>query len=96
MTHKLPIPGRRIREIRQRFGFSLRDMGEKCNMDFSTFGRVERGLGYTEYTLNKIADTLECDVSSFFLPDEIKDFYKLPDDQKKMIGKLVSDLAKNS
>ena len=96
MSSKLQIPGRWIRELRQKSGLSLRELGKRCDMDFTTVGRVERGLGYTEFTLKKIADALECDVTDFFLPDDLKDFHKLSDEQKKMIGKLISDLAGSS
>ena len=96
MRDELQIPGRRIRELRKKSGLSLREVGNRCDMDYTTVGRVERGLGYTEFSLKKIADVLECDVTDFFLPNQLSNFSKLSGEQKMMIAKLINDLARSN
>ncbi|MGI9278716.1 MAG: helix-turn-helix domain-containing protein [Endozoicomonas sp.] len=85
------LPGARIRAYRQTAGMSQRKLAEICNppMDFSAIGRIERNLGYTSSTLNRLAKALNCEVSDFFLPAELVAWKHLPTDMKEELSTLI-------
>lgn len=94
------LPGDRIRELRKAKGFTLRSMAENCDppMDYTSIGRIEKNIGYTKDSLERFATVLGCNVSDFFLYDELKGFTDLPDDLKKDVAKHIQHLiivAKN-
>ena len=58
--------GERMQVIRQSRGINLREMGELCQINFTTLNRIENGyFGSRITTLKIIADVLECDVKDF-------------------------------
>lgn len=72
--------GAKIRELRKEKKFTLRQVGEQTGMDHSYIGRIERGeiTSPSLDTLQKIAEVLEVDISTFFgekgqVPDELKE-----------------------
>lgn len=94
------LPGDRIRELRKAKGFTLRSMAENCNppMDYTSIGRIEKNIGYTKDSLERFATVLGCNVSDFFLYDELKGFTELPEDLKQNVAKHIQHLiivAKN-
>lgn len=60
--------GKRIKEIRQQKGISLKDFESRDNaVDRSNLSKIESGLkAPTLYTLYKIALILEVDLETFF------------------------------
>lgn len=71
--------GAKIRELRKEKKLSLRHLGEQTGLDHSYIGRIERGeiSSPSLDTIQKIADVLEVEVSTFFgekgqVPDEMK------------------------
>ena len=94
MSNQSHLPGQRIREMRNARQLSMKDLAENCNppMDFSTVGRIEKNKGYTKDSLERFAQVLECDVSDFFLYEEIKDYTHLPDDARQDVSKYIRTL----
>ena len=100
MSEPSVLPGDRIREIRKAKGYTLRAMAENCNppVDYTTIGRIEKNIGYTKDSLERFAKVLDCNVSDFFLYDELKGFTELPDDLRQDISKQIQHaliVAKN-
>jgi XRE family transcriptional regulator, master regulator for biofilm formation len=59
--------GKRIKEIRQERGLSVRALARKLETDHSYLSKVENGkVTPSLETLVKIADALQCNVSDFF------------------------------
>ncbi len=58
--------GIKIKLIRLSRGISLIEMGELCNIHFTTISKIENGYnGSKVTTLKSIADVLECNVKDF-------------------------------
>ena len=91
----LEPPGKRIRELRQKSGYSLREFASRCNppMDYTTIGRIERNMGYTGDSLERFAAVLGCEVSDFFLPDKLARYAELPEQMKDRVAMYINDLA---
>ncbi len=91
----MELPGDRIRAMRKKAGHSLRDLAHMCDppMDYTAIGRIERNMGYTSATLKRIAVSLGCTVSDFFLPDELAEFTELPQDLREDVARHVQNLA---
>ncbi len=54
--------GRRVREARQEFGISLEDLGELAEVNWTTIGKIERGVSSpTVETVVRISTALEID-----------------------------------
>ena len=89
------LPGKRIREFRNKAGRSWRDLAKLCDppMDYTSIGRIERGYGYTGDSLERFAKVLNCEVYDFFLPDELLKFSELPPDYRTDVSKLIDQLA---
>ena len=89
------VPGVRIRELRQKAGYTLRELAEECNppMDFSALARIERNQGYTSCTLKRIAVALDCTVLDFFLPDDMTQFTRLPEEAKADVAQYIQRRA---
>ena len=88
------LPGKRIRELRKKAGYSMRSFAAACNppMDFTTVGRIEKNLGYTGDSLERFARVLDCEVSDFFLPDELAAFAELPADMRDNVARHIEML----
>lgn len=92
LTHpENQLPGANIRAFRKAAGMSQRKLAETCDppMDFTAIGRIERNLGYTSSTLNRLAQALNCKVSDFFLPAELIVWKDLPADMQEEIQTLI-------
>lgn len=58
--------GQRIREVRQRFGISLEDLGELAEVSWTSIGKIERGAqSPNAETLVRLATALGVDPGSF-------------------------------
>lgn len=58
--------GRRIRTARQALGISLEDLGELSDVNWTSIGKIERGVSSpTVETLVRIATALEIDAGTF-------------------------------
>lgn len=88
-------PGGRIRELRQKAGYTLRELAEACDppMDFSAVARIERNQGYTSSTLKRIAVALDCTVFDLFLPDNMAQFTCLPEEAKAEVAQYIQRRA---
>mgnify|MGYP003523598875 CR=1 FL=1 len=62
----LKAMGERIRAARQAKGYTLRQFGKMCSLDFGTLSRIENGQ-FNSYllTIKNIADVLKMDVKDF-------------------------------
>ncbi len=91
----MELPGKRIRELRTKAGYTLREFAANCNppMDYTTIGRIERNMGYTGDSLERFAAVLQCDVSDFFLPDSLAPYSDLPVDMREDVARYISNLA---
>ncbi len=91
-------PGGRIKYLRNQRHLTQREFVKLCekSMDFTALGRIERNLGYTRSSLEKIAKVLNCEVYDFFIPKELKDFTNLSEEDKKTILSLIKRLSENS
>ena len=89
------LPGKRIREFRNRAGLSLRELAAECDppMDHTSVGRIERGYGYTGDSLERFAKVLGCEVYDFFLPDELIKFSELTPENKATVANIIGQLA---
>jgi transcriptional regulator with XRE-family HTH domain len=63
--------GARIRELREKNNWSLREAGEKLEMDYSYLGRIERGFIPSTKVIQKIAGFYNVDVS-YILGEEME------------------------
>lgn len=58
--------GRRVRAVRQELGVSLEDLGELSEINWTTIGKIERGVSSpTVESLVRIATALEIDPGAF-------------------------------
>lgn len=58
--------GSKIKAIRETKNVSIRELGERCKMDYSSLSRLETGQrNFYILTLKAIADALEVDVKDF-------------------------------
>ncbi|MGC9530205.1 MAG: helix-turn-helix domain-containing protein [Candidatus Bipolaricaulaceae bacterium] len=63
--------GRRIRELRQRRGWTLEGLSERCGLSMSFLSQVERGLSSLSISsLQAICRALEVPLTHFFAPPE--------------------------
>ena len=91
----MPTPGDNIRKRRKEAGLSMRALAEKCNpaLDHTTVRRIELGQGFTQDTLERIAVALNCDMTDFFLPDELEGWSELTEAERQQIGTMVQNAA---
>ena len=89
------LPGDRIRALRKRAGFTVREIAVECDppMDFSTVARIENNNGYTSSTLMRLATAIDCEVWDFFLPDGLHGYTDLTTDQKAKVHSLIASLT---
>jgi len=76
--------GRRIRELRKKRGYTLRELGEKLNFDHSYLSKVENGRKIPSIELlQQMADFFNVDISYFFMKDEELALFE--DDEKELL-----------
>lgn len=78
--------GTRLKELRRKKGLSLRELGEKINMNYSHLSRLENGQKIPSLeTVELLADYFEVKPSYFL--DEV-DSEELTEDEEELIGDL--------
>ena len=74
--HKLEFQilfGRRIKEIRMRKNLSLRQLSQRCDLDFSDIGKYEKGeINLQLSTIHELAEGLSVHPKELFDFDIIK------------------------
>lgn len=88
-------PGATVRRLRQALDMSQRRLAERCHpeLDHSTIYRLERNLGYTQDTLERVAVALGISVQDLFLPPELAAYATLPEAVRDRIAATVADAA---
>lgn len=88
-------PGRNVRHFRLRQGLSQRGLAELCHpaLDNTTIWRLENNNGYTQDTLERVAQALGIKVEALFLPLELADWYELPAESRARLAWMVQDAA---
>lgn len=62
------VVGERLRSFRDRHGWSLRTLSERCGLSINAISRIERGENSPTITsLTKLADALSIPITDFFL-----------------------------
>lgn len=98
-----PIPKKRvfrrtfIREWRKSRGMTLEQLADRMEMTASHFSMLERGQrGYTQETLEAIADALQTDAASLLMRNPLDDGadWSLWDQAKPAERKLALELLK--
>lgn len=94
MATDTTIPGDRIRAMRHQLGYTMKELAENCNppMDYSTVGRIEKNKGYTKDSLERFAEVMKCEVSDFFLYEQLKGFTQLPEEARQDVAKYINTL----
>jgi transcriptional regulator with XRE-family HTH domain len=63
-----PNVGRRLRTFRERQGWSLRALAERCGLSINAISRIERGENSpTVSSLHRLADALNVPITDFFI-----------------------------
>jgi transcriptional regulator with XRE-family HTH domain len=69
--------GKRIKELRQKRGYTLRGLGEKLNLDYSYLSKIENGHKVPSIELlEQLADFFKVDISYFFMKEEELELFK--------------------
>ena len=91
----MAVPGDNVRKRRQEAGLSMRGLAEKCKpaLDHTTIHRLEKNIGFTQDTLDRVASALGCHYADFFLPEELQGWSELGEDDKKQIAFMVQNAA---
>jgi transcriptional regulator with XRE-family HTH domain len=83
--------GKRIRELRMKEGYTLRELGERLNFDYSYLSRVENGRKIPSIELlQQMADFFGVDISYFFMKDEELELFE--EDEKELLFDKELDL----
>lgn len=62
-----PNVGMRLRALREKRGWSLRELADRCNLSFNAISRIERGeTSPTVSTLHSLATALKTPITAFF------------------------------
>ena len=87
----MSVPGENIRKRRVKEKLSMRQLASMCSptLDHTTVRRVEMNEGYTQDTLEKIAQVLKCKVEDFFLPQGLEGWSVLPEQDQEYIIRSV-------
>lgn len=88
-------PGVNIYRLRTEAQLSQRALADRCipALDHTTIRRLERNLGYTQDTLERVAKVLRVSVSDLFLPPELADWAKLAPPARARIAETIRDAA---
>lgn len=73
----------------------MRALAERCDpeLDHTTVRRLERGEGYTQDSLERVAKVLGTTVEALFLPPELQDWPSLTPANRARIAETVRDAA---
>lgn len=87
-------PGANIHRLRVEKDWSLRELSSRCNppLDHSTVARLEKNRGATMDTIERVAAALGVQPSDLWLPPEIFEYSRLPDEKKKKVADYVHDV----
>ena len=81
--------GLKIKELRKRKGFTQEQLAELINMEQNSISVIESGRNFpTLWTLEKIAQILEVNLSDFFNYDYIDDIETIKASTKDIIRKM--------
>lgn len=88
-------PGVNVYRLRQAYGWSMRDLGEKCHpsIEHTTIRRLENNLGFTQDTLERVAKALRVKVYELFLPPELAEWPSLSREAQVRLAESVQDAA---
>ncbi len=89
-------PGATIYRLRQNYGWSQRELGDKCHkpLDHTTIRRLELNKGYTQDSLERVAKALGVrSVNDLFMPPELSDWASLPKHVQRRLAKSVQNAA---
>jgi len=89
-------PGSTIYRLRQNYGWSQRELGDKCHkpLDHTTIRRLELNKGYTQDSLERVAKALGVRrISDLFLPPELSDWALLPKYVQRRLAKSAQYAA---
>lgn len=80
----------KIKDLRHRKGYTLEELGEKINFNFSNLSKIERGLrSPTLELIEKLAEFYHVPLSYFFGEEQ-----QMPDELKKMGAEWVAVVEK--
>lgn len=83
--------GKRIKELRKKRGYTLRELGEKLNFDYSYLSKVENGSKTPSIELlQQMADFFNVDISYFFMKNKELELFE--DDEKELLFDKKLDL----
>lgn len=83
--------GKRIKELRKKRGYTLRELGEKLNFDYSYLSKVENGRKTPSIELlQQMADFFNVDISYFFMKNKELELFE--DDEKELLFDKKLDL----
>ncbi len=103
MAAKRAIPQKRqfrrtfIRQWREHRGLTLEQLADRVDMTPSYLSMFERGMrGYTQNTLEAIAEALQTDAASLLMRDPTKDdaIWSVWEEAKSGERKMILDIAK--
>src|SRR5215470_14713063 len=86
-----------IREWRKHRGLTLEQMADRLDMTSSHLSMLERGQrGYTQETLEAVAEALQTDVASLLMrdPDDPEAIWSIWDHAKPAQRKQIVEIAK--
>lgn len=105
-AHPTDPPGSQVYRLRRALGWSQRRLADACipPLDHTTVHRVERGIGYTSDTLERLANAFSralpsrggrpaVTVADLFLPPELADWAALPQDVRARLALVITDVA---
>ena len=86
MQSTIKLFGRRVKELRKRYGITQEKLAEALNLDNQTISRIETGYFFTSYeNLEKMATALNTNIKDFFDFEHLKDKQEL---KQEIINKL--------
>lgn len=93
--HAGEAPGCNVHRHRTRLKLSQRALAEKCRpaLDHTTIRRLELNQGYTQDTLDRVAQALGVSIQDLFLPAELFEWADLPQKSRQRIVESIQDAA---
>lgn len=87
--------GRKIADIRNEKNYSIRELADKCSVNFSNIGKIERGAYNVSIDiLSRVANAMGCEIA-FVNRSLLRQFVFDNQMRDDVIGDLCSDLLKN-
>lgn len=88
-------PGANIHRLRKARDLTLRELAKACKppLTFPACSRIEKNMGYTQDSLQRIAGALRVNIADLFLPPELALLPLLPHAVRDRITETVRDAA---